>query len=57
MTVTERELRDRIAHYKGLRRMAVDRAIVDMISRVIADDEERLAELKESGPKAGALSL
>jgi len=47
---TERELRELIAHYKSLRRMAVDRRVLESIENLIAEAEEHIHQLEMSGP-------
>jgi len=53
---TARELRQRIAHYKGLQRMAVDSGALAAIARLIAEAEERVRQLEAVGETERAVS-
>jgi hypothetical protein len=53
---TARELRERIAHYKGLQRMAVDSGALAAIARFIAEAEERIRQLEAAGETKRAVS-
>jgi hypothetical protein len=45
-TATARELRERIAHYKGLQRMAIDQRVLGAIAKLITEAEEHIRQLE-----------
>ena len=53
---TERELRERIAHYKGLQRMAIDRRALESITNLIAEAEEHIRQLELSAARKETFS-
>ena len=55
-TTTARELRERIAHCKGLQRMVIDQRALGAIAKVIAEAEEHIRQLEMDSRLKGASS-
>jgi hypothetical protein len=50
-------LRDRIADYRRLRTMTMDKPALEAIDRVIAETETRLREIEAACPRADGAAL
>jgi hypothetical protein len=54
---TWQELRDRIADYRRLRTMTMDKQALERFDRIITETEERLRELKAMRPRTDGAVL
>jgi hypothetical protein len=54
---TARELRDRIAHYQGIRRMTLDNSVLEALAHLIAEAEETLQQSRAITPHGATTSV
>jgi hypothetical protein len=54
---TRQELRQRIADYRRLRTMTMDKPALERIDRIITETEERLRELEATRPRTDGAVL